>query len=219
MATPAGNTTKSFVEISEIRDSVLILKSGSLRSIVEVGSTNFSLKSNEEQIAIIAGFQDFLNSVDFPLQIVVTSRKLNIDNYLATLDTLSEGLTNELLKIQAIEYAKFIKGLTELADIMAKKFYIVIPFYVIDATGGSKQSAFQKIKSIFAPASFIKNIDEGEFQRYKTQIDQRIDLVTGGMSAMGLGGRVLAGEELKELFYSLYNPNLKSYQSTNTIQL
>lgn len=122
-------TTRNFVEIAEIKDSVVVLKDGSLRSVVEVGSMNFELKSPDEQTAIITAFQDFLNSIDFSLQIVINSRRLDIKPYLNYLETLSQSIEHELLKIQAIEYSRFVKGLTELANIMSKKVLHRSPFY------------------------------------------------------------------------------------------
>ncbi len=101
---PKQLNTSSFVDISEIRDTVLVLKNGSLRSIVEVSSVNFELKSTDEQAAIIQAFQNFINSTDFPLQIAIASRKLDIGPYLKSLEGLIENQTGELLKIQAIEY-------------------------------------------------------------------------------------------------------------------
>ena len=214
MASAPQKTTKSFVEVSEIRDSVLILKSGSMRMIIEVGSTNFALKSNDEQIAITSGFQNLINSVDFTLQIVVHSRKLNIDKYLQSLDELGPKLPSELLKIQAIEYSRFIKGLTELADIMSKKFYVVVPFYVIESTTGvGKRTFFDGIKSIFKPAEFVKNLSDQEFVGYKTQLEQRVELIMGNIVSMGLTVQLLHGDELKELFYGVYNPSGKERQS------
>ena len=125
--------TKQFVDIFDIKDNVVILKNGSLRLVLEASSVNFDLKSNDEQIAIVRAFQNFLNSLDFPLQIVLHSRKLNIQNYLQQTQQIVEKVDNELLRIQGIEYIRFLKGLTELANIMSKKFYVVVPFYATES--------------------------------------------------------------------------------------
>ena len=109
---PKGQSTEQFVEIADIRDNVVILKNGSLRAVVEVAAINFELRSEEEQIAILQNFQKFLNSVDFPLEIVSTSRRLNIDDYLKVVTESIDTIENELLKIQGVEYAKFIKELS-----------------------------------------------------------------------------------------------------------
>lgn len=201
-----SQTTKDFVQVADIRDDVLILKEGSLRSIVEVSSTNFELKSADEQTAIIRAFEGLINSVDFPLQICVRSRKLDIQPYLKSLDSLSENLTSELLRIQAVEYARFVKGLTELTNIMSKKFYVVVPFYVIEVATQSKAGFFDAFKNAFGSSKAAQTITDEQLQNYKVQLSQRIEIITQGISGLGLETRALAGEELKNLFYSYYNP-------------
>ncbi len=208
---PKAKTTKDFVAVSDIRDSILILKDGSLRSIIEVGSMNFELKSGEEQIAIIQNFQGFLNSIDFPLQIVINSRKLDIGPYLKSLDLLGENLKNELLKIQAAEYTKFIKGLTELANIMAKKFYIVVPFYAVEVATKTTGGFLSALKSIIIPEKFARTLTDEELETYKIQLTQRIEVINGGLRGLGLDTKTLDKDQLINLFYSYYNPgaNLK----------
>jgi type IV secretory pathway VirB4 component len=205
MAQPI-QSTKDFVQIADIRDTVVILKDGSLRSIIEVGSMNFELKSTDEQIAIIQHFQNFLNSIDFPVQILVSSRKLDISPYLRSLEETTKNLENELLKIQAAEYTRFVKGLTELANVMAKKFYVVIPFHVIEAAAPTKGGFFGAFKSVVAPSKFVKTLSDEELENYKIQLNQRIGVIVEGLSGLGIETKTLAGDELKNLFYSYYNP-------------
>ena len=203
-----ANSTQDFVEVADVRESVVVLKNGSLRSIVEVGSMNFELKSQDERVAIVMAFQEFLNSIDFSLQIVVNSRKLNIAPYLVYLDSLTQNIEHELLKIQATEYSRFVKGLTELANIMSKKFYVVVPF-VPSAIGAASQKSggiFEGIKNIIRPPRMLATLSEEEFQTYKTQIDQRVDLVISGISRLGIQARPLEKEGLTNLFQALYNP-------------
>jgi len=205
MAQPL-QSTKDFVQVADIRDTAVILKDGSLRSIVEVGSMNFELKSTDEQIAIIQYFQNFLNSIDFPIQILVSSRKLDINPYLKSLEELTANLKNELLKIQAAEYTRFIKGLTELANIMAKKFYVVVSFYPMEVLAPTKKGFLGAFKSVISPSKFIKTLSDEELENYKIQLNQRIGVIIEGLSGLGIETRILAGDELKNLFYSYYNP-------------
>src|SRR3989344_4818542 len=143
----ATQSTKQLVGVANIIDNVVLLKNGSLRAVISVSAINFELRSEGEQIAILQNFQRFVNSIDFPLQIVIHSRKLNIDEYLKLIDQSSSVLTNELLKIQAEEYRKFVGELSDLSNIMSKKFYIIVPFYVFEAP--SKAGIMQSVKSIF----------------------------------------------------------------------
>lgn len=210
MATAKKNqSTKDFVVLADIRDTVAILKDGSLRSVIEVSSMNFELKSLDEQTAIIRAFQNFLNSIDFPLQINIGSRKLDIGPYLKSLDALTASITNELMKIQAVEYTRFIKGLTELANIMSKKFYVVIPLHVVETVGtaGNITKGFLgALKSVASPSKFLKTLTDQELENYKIQLNQRVEFVMGGISGLGLESRLLNKEELAGLYYSYYNP-------------
>ena len=208
MAEKPKQSTKDFVTIADIRDNVAILKDGSLRSVLEVSSMNFELKSADEQAAIVMAFQNFLNSVDFPLQIAVSSRRLNIAPYLGSLEALTRGLSNELMKIQAVEYTRFIKGLTELANIMSKKFYIVIPLYVLETVGKGEKKVgiFDALKSMVSPSKFVKTLSDQDLENYKIQLGQRIQFVAGGISGLGLESKILNKEELTNLYYSYYNP-------------
>lgn len=199
----AETNTKQFVEIQEIRDDVLILKDGSLRQIIRVGSTNFELKSQDEQTAILQGFRDFLNSLDFSLEIMAMSRKLNIGKYLAFLDRIIEAQQNELMRIQAVEYSKFVKELTQLANIMDKEFFVVVPFYIGPKAKGGIIRTF---KSIFKPAEAIKQLAPEEFDSYKNQLSQRVNLVYENIAGLGLGAKVLEQDELTNLYYRFYNP-------------
>ena len=196
-------STKQFVEIQEVRDEVLILKDGSLRQVIRIGSINFELKSQDEQTAILQGFRDFLNALDFSLEIMVMSRKLNINSYLAMIDELIENQQNELMRIQAVEYSKFVKELTQLANIMAKDFFVIIPFYIGPRTKGGVKEIF---KSIFKPSETIKKLTPEEFSSYKAQLNQRVNLVYENLAGSGLGAKVLEEDELINLYYRFYNP-------------
>ncbi len=204
----AVQSTKQLVEVANIIDNIVLLKNGSLRAVIEVSAINFELRSEGEQIAILQNFQRFVNSIDFPLQIVINSRKLNIDEYLKLIDQFSNDLTNELLKIQAAEYSKFIKDLSDLSNIMSKKFYIVVPFYVFEAP--SKSGIAQSLKSIFKPSTVIKELTPEQLETYKGQLLQRTELIFDGLVGMGLKAKTLERDDLMTLFYGLYNPSSKS---------
>lgn len=209
MATAQQQSTKNFVVLADIRDTVAILKDGSLRSVIEVGSMNFELKSADEKTAVIGAFQNFINSIDFPLQIGISSRKLDIGPYLKSLDVLTVSISNELMKIQAIEYTRFIKGLTELANIMSKKFYVVIPLHIIETmsqSGNVAKGFLGALKSMASSAKFVKSLTDQELEGYKVQLNQRIEFIMGGIGGLGLESRVLKKEELMNLYYSYYNP-------------
>ncbi|MBI3273541.1 MAG: hypothetical protein HYZ69_00180 [Candidatus Colwellbacteria bacterium] len=203
----ANQSTENLVPISNIREGVVVLKNGSLRLVLSVSAINFELRSAEEQTAILQGFQRFLNSADFPLQIVISSRKLDISNYLKTVDQIVESTENELFKIQASEYSRFIKELSSLSNIMSKKFYIIVPFYIFETP--QVTGLTETLKGIFKPKEVAKELNDEQFNTYKNQLLQRSELVYGGLEGLGLKVKQLGDDELKNLYYQLYNPEEK----------
>ena len=194
--------THSFVDIADIKNGVIILKNKALRAVLEVSSINFELKSQDEQKAIIYSFQNFLNSLDFPVQMVVQSRKLNIKQYLSDLEALKATQDNELLNVQTTEYIEFVRGLVDMANIMTKSFYISVPFSSFEA---KRDTFFRKFKTALKPPKKVK-FTEKNFNRYREQLWQRVEHIAGGLSGMGLKVAPLSTEDLLELFYKLYNP-------------
>ncbi len=199
-----GASTQKYVDVEEIKDGVIVLKNGSLRMIILVSSINFDLKSTEEQDAIINQYQNFLNSLDFPVQIVVSSRKLNVKPYLEFLKAKEDQQANELLRLQISEYINFIKNLTEVSNIMSKFFYIVVPFSPSETKKGG---FFEKISSIFNPKQVISQKRE-LFGTYENQLLQRADHIIAGLSGIGVKVTPLNTGEIIELLYNSYNPSV-----------
>lgn len=202
----ADDSTKQFVDITEIRDGVLVLKDGSMRSVIEVQAINFDLRSDDEQIAITRNFQSFLNSVDFPIQISVISRPYDIDEYIKLIGGVIETTENDLLRIQAIEYQKFIRELSDLSNIVSKKFYIVVPFYPVSLP--SKGNIISGVKGILGigQKKDVVMLPQ-DYESYSVQLLQRAELVYDGIVSMGMKGNLLREDELKNLFYMVYNPS------------
>lgn len=202
----AQNTlsTQKYVDVEEIRDGTIIMKSGALRSVLLVSSLNFDLKSSEEQDALIAQYQGFLNSLDFPVQVVISSRRFNIEPYLEILKEKETEQENELLRFQIAEYKAFIKNLTSVSNIMAKFFYVVVPF---SPSEDEKGGFLGKMSGIFSPKSTVNS--HGElFDTYRSQLLQRVEHVTAALSGTGVHVTSLNTEEIIELLYNSYNPSL-----------
>ncbi len=216
---PKNSSTEQFVEIADIRDNVVILKNGSLRAIIEVAAINFELRSEEEQIAILQNFQRFINSVDFPIQIASISRKLNIDDYLKVIAQSVEATDNELIKIQGLEYSNFIKELSELANIMQKKFFVIVPFYPTNITAPSAKGLLEGVREILGPSKTTAvRLDEEKFQTAQNQLLQKVELIYGGLVGLGIKSQLLQKEELMSLFYGIYNHDTKTvFHKENTI--
>ncbi|XOA42696.1 MAG: hypothetical protein ACKKMO_02700 [Candidatus Nealsonbacteria bacterium] len=194
----AKSATQQLLEVDKIKEGVVVLKNKALRGILMVSSLNFALKSEEEQKAIIYQFQSFLNSLDFSLEIVIQSRKLNITGYLDKLKELEAKEENELLKLQIGEYEKFIEELIAGGAIMSKNFFVVVPFILAELP--------RLIKSEDDAKKTKKTLTEERFQRAKIQLWQRMEFVALGLRRCGLQGIPLNTIELIELFWSLYHP-------------
>ena len=95
--------TQNFVPIKEIREGIVVLNDGSMRALLSSTSLNLSLKGEDEQMGIITGFQTFLNSLDFNIEIFLQSKKLDIRSYLSLLRERQNEVEEDLLKIQIKE--------------------------------------------------------------------------------------------------------------------
>ena len=192
--------SQDFLEIDQIKQGIILLKNQSLRGVLMVSSLNFALKSEEEQDAILYAFQGFLNTLDFPLQIIVQSRKLNISSYFKKLEELEKKQKNKLLKIQTAEYREFVKSLIESEDIMKKIFYVIVPYLVSEKkTSGEKKEFFKK------PSFKTTNLTEEQFTRYRIQLQQRMEFVALGLKQCNVTSVPLTTAELIELFWSWHH--------------
>ena len=200
-----GASAQDFLAIDTIREDLVLLKEGGYRVILMCSSLNFALKSSDEQDAIIYQYQNFLNALDFPLQFVIHSRRLNISPYLDSLRARQKEEDNELLKIQINEYVEFVQSFVEMTNIMSKTFYVIVPFTpsILEEKGGMIGALKSIVSSRKRPAD---GGDPGSFEEHKNQLWQRVDTVVSGLRRFGVRSTPLNTEELIELFYGLYNP-------------
>src|SRR3989338_3495924 len=200
-----ASSSQTTLQIDEIRDGALVLKDHSLRAILMASSINLALKSAEEQTAIIMQFQSFLNSLEFPIQIFIQSRRLNIEPYLDTLKEQEKKEVNDLLKVQIAEYIEFVRTFVQASDIMTKTFYIVVP-YTLPVAGG--EGALGGITKMFGLGKKKESAGMAPeiFEEYKKQLWQRVDHVIQSIVRTGVRAVPLNTEEIIELFYGLYNP-------------
>ena len=197
-----ASSTQQYLDIAEIREDTVIMRDGTLRAILMVSSINFALKSEDEQNAIIAAYVSFLNNIDFPLQIVIQSRELNIDNYINTLKQREKEQTNELLKMQTAEYLQYINELISLGKIMNKRFYIVVPY---NPLSDKQKKFFSLLFESFKPATLIK-MKEEKFLKRQADLTRRVENVSSGLAYIGMNSIILDTQSLIELFYNTYNP-------------
>lgn len=216
------NSTQRYLPFSQIRDNVVIMKDDSVRSIMKCSTVNFLLKSEEEQDSIIISFQRFLNSLKFPIQIMVRSTKLDIDWYLWKLTNLAVKQTNPLLQNQTYEYIAYLKKLIEVAQIMKKDFYIIVPFDDEENKSIKDDWFLWPVKN-FWNAVFKNSIDvlkiKSQLRNYtkmKKWLVDRSNSVKIGLESIWIKGNIIEKWELIKFLTDYYNPNIESY---NTIQM
>lgn len=197
---PQTRASQSFVPVKEVRNGVVILKDGGYRGILMCSSVNFSLKSEDEQRAIISGFQTFLNTLDFSVEIVVHSRKMDVRPYLALLEERAGAQANELMRLQVREYMSFIRNFIDNADIMTKMFYVVVPY----STGAISQVR-KDVPFLPNTGSSASQTKSGGFEEDRAQLEQRMALVASSLQAAGVRAVPLGTEELIELLYRSFN--------------
>jgi type IV secretory pathway VirB4 component len=207
-----SKATQQFVPIKEIRSGVVVLKDGSLRSVLMASSLNFALKSNDEQTAIIIQFQNLLNSIEFPIQFFIQSRDLDIKPYISLLEARHAEQTIDLIKTQTREYIEFIKGFTDSINIMSKNFFIIVPYNpsVVDSKGGALSMLPFQVRG----GKDKKNESE-RFEEHRSQLEQRVSVVEQGLARSGIRVVKLGTEELVELYYKMFNPG----ETEKTIKL
>ncbi len=199
-----ASPTQQFVPIKEVRDGIIILKDGSMRAVLLASSLNFALKSSDEQQAIIFQFQNFLNSLNFSLQISVQSRRLDIRPYIALLEGRYKEQATDLMRLQTREYIEFIKTFTEQTNIMTKNFFLIIPYTPPIIGGGSNSVA----SSFFSKKSKAEESADktANFEEHRSQLVQRLEVVQQGLVRCGIRIVQLGTEELVEVFYKIFNP-------------
>lgn len=207
------STTQTQIPIAEVREGIVILKDGGLRLIMLCSTTNFELKSEQEQNAIISGYQSFLNSLEFPIQIVIQSRRMDLTKYLKKLRDQIPKAPNSLLQIQINDYILFIKSLLSVANIMDKKFFIIVPYNLPLAKKPGFVQDFQTAVSKEPPKINLIN-----FAKYKKELIDRAQIIANGLSGLGLRAVQLNTQELIELFYSTYNPETSRHERLTSVK-
>lgn len=208
-APPKGNpnSTQNTLQISEIRDGLVIMNDGSFRSVVMCKSINFDLMSPEEREGVEYAYQGFLNSLYFEIQIFVRSTKVDISPYLQKLAKIKNEHDNMLLAVLMEDYLDFIAGIAEESNIMDKKFYVVIPYYHNPDTRAIAQASKGFLSTMFGNKEHKVTINEGTMIAAKDELKNRVQSVLGGLQQCGVQGIPLNTEELIELYYDSYNPD------------
>ncbi len=210
-------STQTFLPIGAIKNDCVVLKEGGLRAILKVSTINFNLKSEEEQMATLSSYQQFLNTLDFPIQISVQSRKVDLDQYFKKIEERENAIENPLLRAQAQDYREYVQKISEYADIMEKKFYVVVP---ADPTRKAiKQNFLSQLFENLSPEDSLAKVKVRylEFKSLRKTLADRVSVVESGLVHCGLRATQLTNEELINLYYRSYNPALSQFEKIQNL--
>lgn len=210
------NSTQNTLQIAEIRDGIVIMNDGSFRAVMMMKSINFDLMSPQEQESVEYGYQGFLNSLYFPVQIFLRSQKVDIQPYIEKLDKIRTEHDNMLLAMLMEDYITYIDQLAMQTNIMDKKFYVVIPYFAnenpTDLASSQSKNFFSGLMGVLNPKEERVTINENDLEKAKAELRNRVQSVLGGLQQCGVQGLPLDTEELIELYYDTYNPDTATRQ-------
>lgn len=208
-------STERYLPFTEIRDNMIIMKDGSSRMVLRIHALNFNLKSTEEQDAILMSYQRFLNSLNFPIQIIIRSLKVDIEAYINRLKNLAIKQQNNLLQEQTYRYIDFLVNLIDLAQIMKKEFFIVVPFDFENNESIRKTDIFWVFRTFWSALSQEESVSDIRLKR--SRLDklkkwnfERLSTVKMSLESIGLKAEEVKKEDLIKLIYNYYNPRLKT---------
>ncbi len=216
----SSSSAQNSLIFSEMREDLVVMNDGSFRAVVQCESINFDLMSSREREGVEYAYQNFLNSLYFPVQVLIRSKKIDISPYIDRLLDIRRSQDNMLLGVLMDDYVGFIDALAEEANIMDKSFFIVVPYYPAGDLSEIKKQAKGLFDSVFGgnkePA--VTKIDQASYEKAKDEIRNRIESVTSGLYQLGVSSKRLDTREVSELFYQSYNPDTSSRQPMSSLQ-
>lgn len=210
-----AESTQKILDVESIKDGIVVLKSQGMRSIIMCSSINFALMNEQEQTGKLYAYQDFLNSLNFPVQIVIQSKKLNIKRYVQKIKEAERVQENDHLRMQTGKYADFILSLVDLANITTNHFYVVIPYQ--NPLHKTQKGLMDSVTGFFSPSSKVQE-KMSVFEIDKKELILRVQTVVSGLQGVGIKAAVLDTEEIIELLYSIYNPVIAQNQILGEIE-
>lgn len=200
-------STQSTLLISELRDGLVIMKDGSFRAVVACQSINFDLMSEQEREGVEYSYQNFLNSLNFSVQILVRSQRVDIGPYIDRLTTIRRNNDNMLLGVLMDDYINFIDLLSQEANIMDKSFFVVIPYY----SSADAEAFVNQTKNLFKTfgkkAPEVTRINRDTYNKAVDELNNRVEAVVSGLFQIGIQSVRLNTRELSELYYNFNNPD------------
>ena len=202
------NSSQNSLLISELREGMVVMNDGSFRAVISCHSINFDLMSDREREGIEYSYQNFLNSLYFPVQIFIRSERVDIGPYIERLAKIRREQDNMLLGVLMEDYINFIDALAQETNIMDKRFYVVVPYYPSGDVSSAISNSKNMLTSLLKPEKQTHVvIDRAAYDKAKTEITNRVNVVLSGLYQMGVRGTQLNTQQLGELYYNSYNPD------------
>lgn len=197
-------STQEHLDILDIDEDLVLLKVGGAALVLQANAVNFDLLSEKEQDAMIAAYSALLNSLSFPLQIIIRSRKMDISGYLAAIEQQAQGQPNPYLREKILSYKEFVAGLVQKGEVLDKRFYLAIPYYELAVAPSSLFDSFRRLLGMKPKPRAVGKA--GILQRAKTDLGPKRDHLIKQLNRLGIKAHQLSTPELIELFYEIYNP-------------
>jgi hypothetical protein len=203
------STTQNTLMFSELRDNMVVMNDGSFRAVIACKSINFDLMSSKEREGIEYSYQNFLNSLYFPVQILIRSQRVDIGPYIERLTNIRRDQENMLLNVLTDDYIDFIDTLSQEANIMDKTFYVIVPYWPQGDLETVKRSSKSLFSTVFggAPKQRAIVVDHAAYEKAKDEIKNHVDSVMSGLFQLGIKCVQLNTKELGELYYNFFNPD------------
>jgi hypothetical protein len=197
-------TTQEHLDIEDIRDDIVITKNGNACVVLQTNAVNFDLLSEQEQDAMIFAYAGLLNSLSFPIQVVVRSKIMDISSYMEKLEAAKNSQVNPRLAEEVGRYQTFVRELIAKNNVLDKRFYIVVPYFQASISALNPFSALRKKKVYFDKWQLL--------EKAKISLQPKKDHIIKQLSRIGIKAKVLSTQELVELFYDIYNPTVAREQ-------
>jgi type IV secretory pathway VirB4 component len=211
------NTTQDHLDILDIKDDYVVLKNSVVCTVLQTNAVNFDLLSEIEQDAIIAAFSMLLNSITFPMQIMIRSKKLDISKYIEKVQRVESKIQDPLMKHQAEAYRKFVQEVIKTNEVLDKKFYVVLPTRGSTPSQTGISGPFDWFLRLLGSGNKRTNFNfDKVLSEAKVELNPKIDHIMREFGRLGIKSHVLNTQELVELYFDIYNPTSSQGQRIRT---
>ncbi|HEX7042521.1 MAG TPA: hypothetical protein VF189_04680 [Patescibacteria group bacterium] len=188
-------STQQFTEILDIKEDIVLLHGGDACIILELQAVNFTLLSGQEQDSKVYGYAALLNSLSFPVQILMRSKRIDIMPYINSLSDAATRTTNVKLSDSISKYKDFVNQLVTTSVVLDKKFYMIISY-------SSLEEGFSGISKM---VHLNESNKEDFFIRAKAALHTKAESLLSQTDRMAIRAKILEKDALVSLFHDIFN--------------